>query len=131
MYRTVIAAALSVALLLTLGLGRTSADPVNNPNAEFFTLTCGGETIEIVVGGGAAAHIVDSTGVLIPASFTFVGTFVDPETGETTAVNDSFTVGRGKRTGQQDVLETCTFPIVDGGFTGTGTVTLFRTPRGR
>ena len=131
MRRMTMAAALATALLLTFGLSGTLADPVNNPNAEFIILTCGGEEIEIVVGGGLAAQVVDGTGVLIPTAFSFVGTFVDPETGEEIAVNDTFTIGQGKRVGQQDALTTCTFPINEAGFTGTGTVTLFMTPRGR
>ena len=131
MRRMAMAAVLAAALLVTLGLDRVSADPVNNPHAEVITLNCAGEEIEIVVGGGLAAHVVDGTGVLIPTAFSFVGTFVDPETGEATQVNESFTIGQGKRVGLQDDLFTCTFPINEEGFTGTGTVTLFATPRGR
>ena len=131
MRRTTIAAILAAVFLLALRVGPVAADPVNNPNAEFITLTCGGESVALVAGGGEAAQLVDGTGVVIPATFRVVGTFVDPDTGEAVPVDDAFSIGRGQRTGQQDVLETCTFPIVEDGFTGTGTVTLFRTPRGR
>ncbi|MDP9469916.1 MAG: hypothetical protein M3Q71_04500 [Chloroflexota bacterium] len=78
-----------------------------------------------------AAHVVDSTGVLIPVAFSFVGAAIDPETNQPIAINDAFTIGQGNRVGLQDDLETCTFPIVEEGVTGTGTVTLFAAPRGQ
>ncbi len=132
MRRITLAAVLTATLLLTVGLGPVGADPVNGRNAQLITLTCAGTTMDIVVSGaGAAAHLVDSTGVLIPVAFQFTGVFTDPETGEQTAVNESFTVGQGKRVGQQGDLFTCTFPIADPAFTGTGTVTLFAAPRGQ
>ena len=130
MRRIGITAALAVALVLAFSPGQVGADPVNSSRAEFFTLTCAGETIEVVTTPGQPGHVLGSTGMLIPVAFTFIGTFVDPETGEVIELNDSFSIGQGKRTGQQVALETCTFPISDGTFNAIGTVTFFRTPRG-
>jgi hypothetical protein len=48
------------ALLMTVGVGTAAADPVNNPNAHIVTLTCGGETFDVVA-TGSAGHIVGST----------------------------------------------------------------------
>jgi len=132
MRRTTLAAVLAATLLLTLGLNPVGADPTNGRNAQLITLTCDGTTVDIVVSGnGAAAHLVDSTGVLIPVAFHITGTFTDPETGEQIPVDESFPVGQGKRVGQQGDLFTCTFPIVEPGFTGTRSVTLFAAPRGQ
>ncbi len=49
----------------------------NNRNAEFITLACGAETIQIFVRAGLPVHVVDSTRILIPPTFSFVGMFVD------------------------------------------------------
>ena len=131
MRRMTLAAILAATLLLTLGGGPVGADPTNGRNSRLITLTCNGTPVTIVVSGnGSAAHLVDSTGVLIPVAFQITGTFTDPETGEQIPVNESFTIGQGERVGQQGDLFTCTYPITDPGFTGTGTVTLFRVPRG-
>jgi hypothetical protein len=132
MRRLAFAVVLSLALLATLGHAPVRADPTNGRNAELITLTCGGATVEIVVSAaGIAGHVVDGPGVLIPVAFQITGTFTDPETGELVPVNESFGVGQGKRVGQQGDLVTCTFPIVEEGFTGTATVALFAAPRGR
>ncbi len=49
----------------------------NNRKAEFITLACGAETIQILVRAGLPVHVVDSTRILIPTTFSFVGMFVD------------------------------------------------------
>ena len=131
MRRMTLAAILATTLLLTLGVGSVGADPINGRNAQLITFTCAGTTVQAVVSGqGVVAHRVDSTGVLIPVAFQITGTFTDPETGEQIPVNDSFTVGQGERVGQQGDLFSCTYPITDPVFTGMGTVTFFRVPRG-
>jgi len=120
--------------LLALGAGPAAADPVNAPGAEPFDVVCAGQTYTIVAGGGPG-HVLGSTANLIPAAFVETVTFVDPETGQTVTETFAFGIGRGKRTGQQDVLETCTFALEFEDEFGNpvsveGAVTLFVTPRG-
>jgi hypothetical protein len=53
-------AAVVLALLATVGVGTAGADPIRNPNADFFFVTCGGEEF-LVSATGAAGHILGST----------------------------------------------------------------------
>ena len=110
MRRFLLAPVAALALLLVAGPGPAAADPsADSPNALEHTLVCdNGQTYEIIGGAGASGHIVDATGVVIPVAFDFGAGEVG--------------IGRGQRTGQQEVLTTCAF---DG-----ATVTLFVAPRG-
>jgi hypothetical protein len=103
--RLLITSALAFALSLTAGLGLAAADPGNSPNEMELTLVCdNGQTYHLIAGAGSSGHIVGATGVVIPVAFGEVP------------------IGNGNRTGQQDVLTTCTFLGES--------VTLFLTPRG-
>ena len=123
------------AALLVLSPGIAGADPVNSNNAEVLEISCSnGQTYEIVVAAGIPAHIVDSTGNIIPTEFTFE--IIDPKTGQ---VIDSETgsVGEGNKIGLQDDLITCeTEPLTEVDpetgeeVTFVITVEAFLTPRG-
>ena len=129
--------ALLAALLLTMfGVGTASADPINSKNAEVFEIECDGETLTIVTTHGLPAHVVGDTRNFIPVQFTFTGTFTDPETGEEGMFTETFSIGKGKRTGQQDDLTTCMAALVVedpdvGPVSVEITVLGFFTPRGR
>ena len=102
---------LALALLLwaTAGGGRAAADPVANSHKETFPVACAGQTYLVVAGPGAAAQAVDATDVLVATAFVQVSSWVDPATEETVTVVDAFSVGNGKRAGQQDRLVACTY----------------------
>ncbi|MEJ7584942.1 MAG: hypothetical protein WKF43_12880, partial [Acidimicrobiales bacterium] len=64
--------------------GAAAADPVNAKNAFFVELECeNGQTHEVVVNGNGdytPAHILGSTGVLVPFAFgEFTGTVTFPD----------------------------------------------------
>ena len=124
----------AVALILGVGLEAVRADPTNHPRAEPLTLRCGGQTYTIV-GPGSAGLVAGSTAVFIAIQFEGIDTYTDPTTGEEVEVPFSFSIGKGKRTGQQDVVTQCSFeetfddPVV-GEVNSVVTVTLFATPRG-
>ena len=134
MKQLVLGSLVAVALVLSDGVGSVRADPTNHPPAEPIVVTCGGVTYTIV-GPGSAGLVAGSTTVLIATTFVFVDTYTDPTTGEVVEVPFEFSIGNGKRTGQQDVLTQCTFeetfvdPVV-GVVNSVVTVTLFTTPRG-
>jgi hypothetical protein len=123
----------ALALILAVGVGSVRADPTDHPRAEPITVTCGG-VVYTIVGPGSAGLVAGSTTVLIATRFEFVDSYTDPTTGELVEVPFSFSIGGGKRTGQQDVLVECTFtqsfvdPVV-GPVVSVVTVTQFTTPR--
>jgi hypothetical protein len=128
---------LSLALALVLALGLVvpaAADPIRNPNAEQFHITCGDEHWDIVVTNGVPGHILGSTGMLIAHSFTFAGT-ITPEVGDPFWIEETETIGQGQKRGLQDRLMTCTIEVQFeepgfGTFEGTITVQAMLTPQG-
>ncbi len=124
----------AVALILGVGMGAVRADPTNHPRADPIILECGGQ-VYTIVGPGTAGLVADSTSVFIATQFEGIDTYTDPTTGEEVTETFSFSIGKGKRTGQQDALTQCTFtetfedPVV-GVVNSVVTVTLFATPRG-
>lgn len=136
-------ASIVAGIVMLLGIGGAAAAPVNNPHAEFYDITCGDETYQIVVGGGNPAHILGSTSRLIPFQFTFTAVdpvtgepLVDPETGEP-LFSETETLGNGQRKGVQGDLVSCTtgpITFIDpefGEMTFTIEVLAFLTPRGK
>ena len=140
MKRIVLVLALVAMIMATLGSGLAAADPLNSPQADTVTLTCGsnGETFEIEVvrqGGLPHLHIVGSTGNFILTEITF--TAIDPDTGEI-LFSGTESIGQGNKAGLQGELITCTAPpetLVDPAtgepFTFVVTAEGFLTPRGR
>jgi hypothetical protein len=128
---------LAVAMVLAVfGSGIAAADPINSKNAEVFRVTCdNGQTFQVVVVAGLPAHIVGSSRNIIPVEFTFTAT--DPDTGEV-LFSDTEPVGKGKKTGLQGDLITCTagpftefVPELGQEVTFFIEVEAFLTPRGR
>ena len=105
-----------VAVVSTSGVGMALADPINNPLAVHFALTCGGQEFTVVSANEATAtvHIVGETDMLVATEATLVITFTDPQTGET--VTDSLTAifgaGNGEAEGLQGNLTTCTHTLI-------------------
>ena len=94
------------AALLVLSTGIAGADPVNSKNAQVLKISCSnGQTYEIVTTSGIPAHLVGSTGNIIPVEFTF--TAIDPETGGE-LFSQTESIGQGHRVGLQDDLISCT-----------------------
>ncbi len=128
---------LAVAMVLAVfGSGIAAADPINSKNAEVFQITCdNGQSYQVVVVAGLPAHIVGSSRNIIPVEFTFTAT--DPDTGEV-LFSDTVPVGKGKKTGLQGDLITCTagpftefVPELGQEVTFFVKVEAFLTPRGR
>ena len=134
--RRIILMVATMAIAVVLAVGIASADPVNSKKAEVFTISCtNGQTYQLVTAGGIPAHIVGSTGNIIPVEFTFTGT--DPDTGEV-LFSETDPVGMGNKVGLQGDLITCTTAPEVFEDPGTGelvefviTVEAFLTPRGR
>jgi hypothetical protein len=67
--------ALALCLVCTtfggLGASAASADPVNNPNALLFHVTCSGIPAFDVIGQGAAGHVVGSNSIAVLQAGTF------------------------------------------------------------
>jgi hypothetical protein len=103
--------ALALALLLWAAAGAVpaAADPVANSHKETFPVACAGQTYLVVAGPGVAAQVVEATDLLVATAFVQVTSWVDPATGETVTVVDAFTIGNGKRAGQQDRLVDCAY----------------------
>jgi hypothetical protein len=125
-------------ILLAMVLAGTSgvalADPVNGTHKEVFPVTCGDQTYEVVAGRGAAAQVVDSQAVLVPAEFVQVSSWVDPQTGQIVTQTDAFSVGNGNRSGQQGTQISCTYKAIFqdpdvGPVTVDGTIVGFFAPR--
>jgi hypothetical protein len=108
MRRMTLTTLLAALLLMTMGMGAALAAPVNNPYADQLTLECNGDTIDVVVARGNPAFVVGSTDRLIPHEFNFE--FVAVIAGdEYTVAEESHPIGKGKKTGLEDRLVTCTF----------------------
>jgi len=127
--------ALILAALVTLSMvGVAVGAPTNAKNAEVFPITCGAQEYLIVVNGNGPftpGHIIaGGTGNLIPVAFNFTGT-----DSHGNVVFQEVAAKGGQRTGQQADLITCTLTgtFDDHGQTITfsGTVTAFKTPRGK
>jgi archaellum component FlaG (FlaF/FlaG flagellin family) len=76
MWRTIL---LSLGVLLALTVTPAAADPVNNPRAPTFTVTCivdGQSTTFHVIGTGAAGHVLEDNSVAVIMSGTLT-TFVN------------------------------------------------------
>ena len=119
----------SLCVLTSLSLSVASAAPTNAPKGELVAVACdNGESYSVAVNGNglcSPGHILDNDGrVLIPVSFTFVGT---DEAGNE-VFNDTFSKP-GQLQGVSGDLITCTFTDTDEGITINGTVILFVTPR--
>lgn len=105
-----------VAVMSISGVGLALADPISNPLAVHFALTCGGQEFIVVSANEPTAtiHIVGETSMLVVTEATLTTTFTDPQTGET--VTDSLTVifgaGHGEAEGLQGSLTTCTHTLV-------------------
>jgi hypothetical protein len=95
----------AAAIVLVLGVGVALADPINSKKAITFTVSCGGETFEVVepFGAGGAVHILGDTTNIVVKEITF--TALDPETGEEL---DTVTFATGAMVGLQEDLVTCT-----------------------
>jgi hypothetical protein len=126
-------------VLIAVVLAGTSnaalADPVSGTHKEVLTVTCSGQTFEVVAGRGAAAQVVESHEVLIPAEFVEVSSWVDPQTGQTVTQTDAFSVGKGERMGRQADQISCTYKAIFedpdvGSVTVNGTIVGFFAPRG-
>jgi hypothetical protein len=119
-------AAMGLGLTLILGVAApAAADPTNGRQAIVFEIACGGGTQTVVITGGVPAHVVGGAGNLLLRAISLT----DLGTGET----ESYTIGKGKQTGLQGELETCTgtFVVPETGVEYAFTATLNRTPRGR
>ncbi|MFN8456592.1 MAG: hypothetical protein U0401_18310 [Anaerolineae bacterium] len=105
-----------VAVLAMANIGLALADPINNPHAVHFVLTCDGQEFTVVSANEPTPtiHIVGETNTLIATEATLNTTFTDPQTGET--ITDSFTkvfgAGHGQAQGLQKRLITCTNTII-------------------
>ncbi len=104
-----VSAMIVAGLFAVLSFGSAAADPLNNPNAFQFTdLVCdNGQTVTIVTTNmGAAGQIVTDTGVLIFRDGTI--TVRDANDPDTMFYSFTFSIGKGKQTGLQRDLVTCT-----------------------
>ena len=111
MKRALLLLAATMVITTLLAVGIASADPVNSPNAQTYTLNCGGEEVTFVTIGfnrAPLANVVEGT-----SNFRFTEittTFTNLDTGE--VFTDTFATGQGNRTGLQDDLVTCAAPEV-------------------
>ena len=122
--RRLIVTAVAVALLLAAGTAPAAADPLRSKQAVAFDITCGGETLSVVITGGIPAHVGGGTGSLLLRSISLT----DLTTSETRA----YSIGQGKQVGLQDSFEACsgTFVIPETGVTYTFDAVVTRVPRG-
>jgi len=119
--------ALSVAALAPAA----AADPTNAKNATQLELDCNGTPYQVVVNGNGKftpAHILDSTGVIVPYSLDLTLTFTPPGGPTQTQTQTAAKGGPHK-----DAVD-CTIPFQSfngpqGTFTIQGTATAFLTPR--
>lgn len=114
--RKFVVAVMMVVALAIASIGPALADPINNPLAFHFTLTCGGQEFTVVSANEptATVRIVGETNMLVATEATVVTTFTDPQTGET--ITDSHTTifgaGNGEAEGLQGSLTTCTHTLI-------------------
>jgi hypothetical protein len=107
MGRKLVASLLAAMLLMTMSVAAVGAAPVNNPQAEFFTVECSnGETYDVVVAQGNVAHVLGTNQRIIPQHFTFQ-LVVDGKV----VFKDEEGVGKGKKRGLQNRLVTCTAQV--------------------
>ena len=125
-----------IAVLAMFGLASAQgagADPANAKNAGFFTATCGGTELEVVVNGNGVftpAHVLGGTSVFIPTAFDL--TFIFTPAGGGTPEVDTETSTKAHQPGNAVTCELPaelnTFTTPEGTFTLSGTVTGFFTP---
>jgi hypothetical protein len=65
MRRMTLAVCLVCTIVAVSGAGTAAADPVNNPHATVFTVTCEGVPEFQVVGTGAAGHVLGSNRIAV------------------------------------------------------------------
>jgi hypothetical protein len=94
----------AAAIVSVLGVGAALADPINSKKSITFTVTCGGETFEVVepFGAGGAVHILGDTTNIVVKEITF--TALDPDTGEEL---DTVTFATGAKVGLEEELVPC------------------------
>jgi archaellum component FlaG (FlaF/FlaG flagellin family) len=66
-------AILTSLVLILISVGPAAADPIKNPDARTFTVTCtvdGQSTTFQIVGTGAAGHVLDNNGIAVLVSGT-------------------------------------------------------------
>ena len=115
--------------LAALG-GTAAADPLSKTSFAF-TLTCGGQEVEVVVIGNGQftpGHVLGSTAVFLPQSFDLMFTFTTPEGEIFTEQEQASKVNlpQGQPLVTCSIDETDTSP--EGTFRIVGTVTGFFTP---
>ena len=127
-------ALLGICALSIAGLAPSAAaDPTHAKNALQLGLVCNGTPYQVAVNGNGKftpAHIIDSTGVVVPYSLDLTFTFTPPG-GPTQTQTQTASKG-GPHKGAVD----CTIPFQSfsgpqGTFTIEGTATGFLTPRSR
>jgi archaellum component FlaG (FlaF/FlaG flagellin family) len=64
------------AVFAVWGVGAAAADPVNNPHAQVFTVTCAGVPTFHVVGTGRAGHVLENNSIAVLLAGT-ITTFVN------------------------------------------------------
>lgn len=125
-------ALLGVCALAIVALAPSAAaDPTSAKNATQLELDCNGTPYQVVVngnGGFTPAHIIASTGTVVPYSLDLTFTFTPP--GGPTQT-DTQTVAKG---GPHKGAVNCTIPFQsfsgpEGSFSIQGTATAFVTPR--
>jgi hypothetical protein len=125
------------AIVMALGVGIGSADPINSKNVSTEQWDCGGEQITIVTifqNDAIVANIVGSTGNFVITRLSGTFTYTDPQTGEEVTQQFDEPIGDGSKAGLQEDLISCTYPhIVQNPELGTVfvdlTLTGFLTPR--
>lgn len=110
MRRMTLASLLAALLAMTMGIGGALAAPEKSPYADWITLDCEGETIEVVTASGNPAFVVDSTDRLIPYEWHFEFVAVAGED-EIPLFEETYPVGKGQKKGLQDRMITCTYEL--------------------
>lgn len=113
--RVIALASLFVATLAGATVARAHDDHTERGHADIFDVSCNGETLTVVVrgvrggengGGGAspAQVLVGDAKTIVPVIFSFRA--IQVSTGAV-LFEESDSIGKGKRTGQQERLVTC------------------------
>jgi hypothetical protein len=132
-----LAATMAITVLLAVVIA--SADPINSPNAQTFTLDCGGHEsvtgVFVINNAAVVTNVEETTENFVGTAFTGTVTFTDPETGDVVTEPIFFHPGSGQKKGLDRSLTTCegTFDFQDpdlGLVTVDLTITGFFTPRG-
>ena len=101
--------ATTMVITALLAVGIASADPLNSPNAQTFTLNCAGEEVSLVTNvhnRAPVVNVVNSTSNVFLTEITI--TYTDE--GGNLLFTDTLSVGQGNQTGLQGELVTCTAP---------------------